>query len=504
MKPMFRLQKTLIVSAGVVLLAATAFAAGEPSKFGLFDVHRDIGTVAKPGALAYNPVAGTYLITGGGDNIWNTNDAFHYVWKQMSGDLAFSADISWPATGGNPHRKACLMIRQTLDPQSPYADVAVHGVGLTSIQYREEPGGQTREVQASLTAPGRVRIEKRGDYVSLFTGEAGGEAKPAGGVFRITFKEPFYVGLAVCAHDDKVTEQALFSKVELAPLAATAGMRTNIESTIEIVPIQSKDRRIVHHTTGRMEAANWTPDNRFLIFNKDGRLYRLPPDGKGAPEVIDTGFAVHSNNDHGISPDGKWLAISDSTKPGGSRIYMLPIEGGTPRLITPLASSYWHGWSPDGKLLAFCGQRGAEFDVYTIPTEGGEEKRLTTAPGKDDGPEYSPDGKFIYFNSERTGNMQIWRMKPDGSEQEQVTDDEYSNWFAHPSPDGRWLAVLSYAKDVHDHPENKDVILRLMPVGGGAVQVLAKLFGGQGTINVPSWSPDSKNVAFVSYQFVYH
>jgi Tol biopolymer transport system component len=214
-------------------------------------------------------------------------------------------------------------------------------------------------------------------------------------------------------------------------------------------------------------------------------------------------MAVRCNNDHGISPDGTQLAISDQTMDRRSRIYVLPITGGEPRLVTSLAPSYWHGWSPDGKTLAYCAERNGEFDIYTIAAAGGEERRLTTAPGLDDGPEYSPDGQYIYFNSERTGTMQIWRMKPDGSQQEQVTSDEYNNWFAHPSPDGKWIVFLTYPKEVKGHPENQDVMLRLMPADGGEIQVLAKLFGGQGTINVPSWSPDSKNVAFVSYQRVY-
>lgn len=221
------------------------------------------------------------------------------------------------------------------------------------------------------------------------------------------------------------------------------------------------------------------------------------------PELLDTGFANRCNNDHGLSPDGTQLVISDqSQRDNKSLIYILPSAGGTPNLVTQLGPSYWHGWSPDGKTLAYCAERNGEYDIYTIPVEGGEEKRLTTAPGLDDGPDYSPDGQYIYFNSERSGLMQIWKMKTDGSMQEQVTSDDYNNWFAHPSPDGKWLAFLSYEKDVKGHPANKDVMLRLMPVGGGEIQVLAKLFGGQGTINVPSWSPDSNNLAFVSYRLV--
>ncbi|HEX9934782.1 MAG TPA: transporter, partial [bacterium] len=152
------------------------------------------------------------------------------------------------------------------------------------------------------------------------------------------------------------------------------------------------------------------------------------------------------------------------------------------------------------KTLAYCAERNGEFDIYTIPADGGEEVRLTTAPGLDDGPDYSPDGRFIYFNSERSGSMQIWRMKPDGSSQELVTSDGYNNWFPHPSPDGKWICFLSYEKGVQGHPANKDVLLRLMPVDGGEIEVLAKLFGGQGTINVPSWSPDGSSLAFVSYR----
>ena len=252
-----------------------------------------------------------------------------------------------------------------------------------------------------------------------------------------------------------------------------------------------------------MEAPNWTPDGKDLIYNSQGLLYRIPAAG-GAPIKIDTGFAIRCNNDHGISPDGKTIVISDqSQNDHQSVIYTLPIGGGTPKRITEHSPSYWHGWSPDGKTLAYCAQRDGQFGIFTISVNGGSETRLTTAEtGKlDDGPDYSPDGKHIIFNSDRTGKMQLYRMNPDGSDVEQITKDVRNNWFGHVSPNGKWMVYLSYEPEVKGHPANKDVELRLMNMDDHTIKTLAKLFGGQGTINVPSWSPDSKRVAFVSYHF---
>jgi len=477
--------------------AGTAGAATQ--QLGIFENHQDVGTVLHPGSAQFDAAKGTYTIAGSGENMWFGIDDFHYAWKKVSGDVALTADIAFAGTGGNPHRKAVLMIRQTLDGPSASVDVAVHGSGLTSLQFREITGANTHEVESNVSAPQTVRIEKRGDFIYAFVSGKDGRLQPSGASTKLPLTGDFYIGIGVSAHDKDVVEKAVFSNVRFEQLPAAAGKQTLI-SSLETVTIASTDRHVEYVAAAHFEAPNWSRDGKFLIFNQDGTLHRLAFDGS-APTLIPTAPQVHCNNDHGISPDGQFLAISDQTTDDRkSRVYIVPITGGTPRPITPNAPSYWHGWSPDGKTLAFTGERNGNFDIYSIPAAGGDETRLTSAEGLDDGPEYSPDGAWIYFNSERTGHMQIWRMKADGSEQEQVITEESNDWFPHISPDGQWMVFLAYEKGVTGHPGGKDVELRLMSMKDKSTKVLAKLFGGQGTINVPSWSPNSLKLAFVSYE----
>jgi TolB protein len=493
----------------VALLAAALFAspaihaqAGAP--LGVFQDHADVGTVLHPGAAKYDASTGTYTITGSGENMWFGVDDFQYVWKKMSGDVALSADIAFASESGNPHRKAVLMIRQSLDGNSPAVDVAQHGVGLTSLQFRLTPGEDDREVQANVNAPTRVRLEKRGDYFYAFVAGKGGELKPAGASIKLALHGDFYVGIGVCAHDKDATATATFRNVKVEQLGPPSG-KPELWSALETVPIASGDRRVVYVARAHFEAPNWSRDGAYFLFNQDGRIEQLFQ-GSTRPWPINTGAQVHCNNDHGISPDGTMIAVSDSTADGKSLVYTLPNGGGTPTQMTRTGPSYWHGWSPDNKTLAFVGQRTVDgkedFDIYTIPVAGGEEKRLTTAPGLDDGPEYSPDGEWIYFNSERSGHMQIWRMHADGSEQQQVVTSETNDWFPHISPDGKWMVYVSYAPGVSGHPADKDVQIMLMSLADKKTSVLATLFGGQGTMNVPSWSPDSASIAFVSYEYL--
>ena len=352
---------------------------------GVFESHGDVGIVLHPGSVEYDAAKRSYTIVGSGENMWLANDAFQFVWKKMSGDVTLTADIAFLGKGVHEHRKAVLMIRQTLDADSPYADAALHGSGLTSLQYREEEGAATHEIQANVSAPKRLRIEKRGAYFSMWLADEKGEFHPASGPTRIALKEPFYAGLGVCSHDKDVVEKAVFSNVELKPAEPAAGAASTLYSTLEIITVASTDRRAIYVAPGRFEAPNWMPDGKNLIFNRNGHIEKIAVTG-GTPQIIDTGFARRCNNDHGISPDGTQLVISDnSQKDHQSLVYIVPIGGGAPRRITRKSPSYWHGWSPDGKTLAFVGERNGDFDIYAIPAAGGEEKQLTAAKGLDDG-----------------------------------------------------------------------------------------------------------------------
>lgn len=485
----------------LVVLALLLFTTGSVySQEMKFTAEAKVGNVLLPCSMKYDPSNNMYTITGSGNNIWSSEDDFYYVWRKAQGDLTLKTDVGWIGEGKQPHRKGGWMIRTGLDKDDPYVDAVAHGVGLICLQYRKTKGGTTYEVQSPISAPATLTLERTGNEFTL-TLTKDGQVYPVGTI-SVELPNDVYAGLAVCSHDSTTQETAVFSNVVFNQTGVVTVDKQVVESTLETIDVSSGVRTIVRRAKEHFEAPNWSRDGKTLYYNGDGRIYTIPVAG-GTPTLVNTGFAVKCNNDHGLSPDGQKLAVSDQSKDGRSRIYILPSEGGQPRLITDSAPSYWHGWSPDGKTLAYCAERDSNFDVYTISVDGGKETRLTDAPGLDDGPEYTPDGKYIYFNSVRTGQMKIWRMKADGSEQTQITpNDEYGDWFAHPSPDGKWIVFVSYNKSVEGHPANKDVVIRIMSTTGGEPKILASLFGGQGTMNVPSWSPDSKRIAFVSYRLV--
>jgi TolB protein len=469
---------------------------------GVFNGNSDVGEVSHAGSAKYDGATRAYTVSGSGENMWFAADAFQFVWKKVSGDVTLTADIAFPVQGGNAHRKAVLMIRQSLDADSAYVDAALHGDGLTSLQARTEKGAVTHEVQANRVAPRRLRIMKRGGQIYLFLA---GEDEPlrfAGGSISLALEEPFYVGIGVCSHVKEAVETAVFSNVELMPGAPVGSVPGRLYSTLQTVTVASTDARAVYTAPGLIEAPTWTRDGASLLFSADGRIERLAATG-GQPQAVDTGSATRCDSHHAVSPDGQSLALGDDTQqPGKTAIYVLALGTSpavSPRRVTERVPSWGPAWSPDGKTLAFTAERDGKVGVYSIPAAGGVETRLTSGPGRNEAPEFSPDGEFIYFNSSRSGSMQVWRMRPDGSSQEQVTDDSYGNLYPHVSPDGKRIVFLSYDKNA-DVPKDAQVLLRTITLSDRKIAFLAAFTGGLGSIDAPSWSPDSRRVAFVSYQ----
>lgn len=434
--------------------------------------------------------------------MWSDRDDFFFVWRKLSGDFILRARADFEGEGVHPHRKLGWIVRSDLQPNSPHISLAVHGDGLTALQFRNTAGAETQEVRSSVTGPDVIQLARTGSSFTMSVARFG-EVFTSDEVRELDLGFEVYVGLFVCSHDETVSERALFRNVRIVVPAPDdlVPYQDYLGSRLEILDVENGHRKVVHTTADSLQAPNWTPDGKTLIYNRNGLLYQFDLEDKRA-QVLDTGFATNNNNDHVLSFDGTMLAIShhDAEQDHQSIVYTLPATGGTPKQITPTGPSYLHGWSPDGKYLIYTAARGGDYDIYRISAAGGEELNLTKSPGLDDGSEYSPDGGWIYFNSVRSGSMEIWRMRPDGSQPEQLTDDELNNWFPHVSPDGKSIAFLSYsaAVDPGDHPFYKEVYLRLMSAAGGEARVIAYLYGGQGTINVPSWAGDSRRLAFVS------
>jgi Tol biopolymer transport system component len=474
-------------------------------EIGVFSGETDVGQVRRAGSTTYDSDRQEYRIAGSGRNMWGDHDDLHYVWTRLTGNFILSTRARFEGRGVEAHRKLGWTIRASLETNSAHVTAALHGDGLVALQFRRAAGANTEEIRFPDSLPNAdavVQLERR-DGVYLMSVARFGDTLVTRELSGVTLPDTVYVGLFVCAHNDSVVERARFSNVRLTipPKPGYEPYRDYIGSNLEILNVANGNATIVHQYSGSFQAPNWTPDGKALIYVQEGRLYRFDLATRTAAP-INTDFATRNNNDHVLSFDGRMLGISNHSAEdsGASIVYVLPVEGGVPRRVTAKGPSYLHGWSPDGKWLVYTGQRDKEFDVYKIPVEGGAEIRLTTTAGLDDGPEYSPDGAYIYFNSVRTGRMQLWRMRPDGSEPQQITNDGFNNWFPHLSPDGKWIAFISFPPEVapDDHPFYKHVLLRLMPVGGGSARVIAYVFGGQGTINVPSWSPDGTRLAFVS------
>jgi TolB protein len=488
-------------------------ASAQVNRVGIFENNSDIGKPLVSGSAVYSETDQVYTLKGAGYNIWFGRDEFRYLFNRIKGDFILTANFEFTGDGTNPHRKIGWMVRTTDEDNSQHISAVLHGDGLTVLQWRLLKGAFMRdpedEVRATKSKYTIIQLERTGKTITMRAAHPGEPLQVIGSREMDTLPDEVLAGLFICSHDTAVSEEARIWNVRIdRPVAENYNSDKDgyLGCRLETMNVFDCRRKIVFEKPDRFEAPNWMPDGKKLLFNMEGSIYKIPVEG-GPVEKLNTGFADRNNNDHSISFDGKLLAISnhrDGMPGGGSTVYVLPLEGGTPRLVTDKTPSYLHGWNPNNREVVYVAMREGStvYNVFKNSIEGGKETALTaTRKGEHvDGCEYSPDGKYVYYNGSASGTMQLWRMKPDGSGKEQITFDEYNNWFPHISPDGKWIAFLSFPPDidVNSHPSYKRCMLRLMPVTGGGPRVIAYLYGGQGTINTPSWSPDSKSISFVS------
>lgn len=499
----------------IVASLATAFTAsalaplpGPTDRMGLFQGESDVGSVNPPGTAAYDSATSRYTLKSAGANTWYHVDGFHYLWTRTSGDWALTAEIAFPPPiydhEPNPHRKGILMFRQSLDAGSAYAAFDVHGSGLTALQYRQERGANTQDIELDIDLPRTIRIEKRGGVFTAFLSANGEPLHPVGASTRLRLKAPFYVGLGVVSHDADTTDEVQFSHVTLQRPRAAKNSGSVIFSTVQTMQVEDQYRRstVIRSAAASMRSVNWISGSKVLYVDENGQLERiavLDRPAEAVPQPVAVGQLVGCSGNFGLSPDGKWLAVScRETRSVEHQVYLLPSDGGdlARALTSGATSSFFHGWSSDSRVIAFTRGSASKADIFTIAAAGGAEVRLTR-DSINDGPDFSPDGKFIYFDSSRSGTTQIWRMRPDGSAPEQITDDEYQNSSPHVSPDGRYLAFLSQAPDAG--PGIGDAAIRIMAFDDGLIRTLADFRGDRDSFAMYSWG-DLNHLAFISYQ----
>ncbi|HOG57745.1 MAG TPA: hypothetical protein PK727_10500 [Bacteroidales bacterium] len=494
-----------------LLLSGAVFA--QTPRTGIFERSTDIGNPAIKGEVLYNASNQSYSLKGSGYNIWFERDEFSYAFNQIEGDFILTANFRFEGAGGDAHRKTGWMVRASEDESSPHISAVLHGDGLTAMQWRDFSGGEMKDPDNQSFAKDSgyeiIQLERAGEVFYMRAALPGKPFEEIGSYQMANMPDRVLAGLFICSHNPEVTEQSTAWNVRIdKPVGDDYNAQRDgaVGCRLETMNVFDGKRMVIWEKQGRFEAPNWMPDGKQLLFNMDGLLYKIPVSG-GEPVQLNTGTVKRNNNDHGISFNGKLLAISSSKDDAagrGSAVYVVKLKGGEPSLVTPQTPSYWHGWHPNNKEVIYVAQRDGKrvYNIYRNSIKGGKEVALTDIPEGEhvDGCEYSPDGKYIYYNGSHTGNMQLWRMKSDGTDREQLTFDDCKNWFPHISPDGKWIAYIAFPPDIENnsHPSYKRVTLRLMPADGGEPRVIAYLYGGQGTINVPSWSPDSKQIAFVS------
>ncbi|PRX43241.1 TolB family protein [Salegentibacter salegens] len=470
---------------------------------GVFENEVTIGGTNPIGELDYNSDLQEYSFVFSQDAEPGGSNPFHYLYKSIQGNFILRTQLSFEDDAGS-ESNAGWIIRDNLGPKSAEVIAQVKNSGTASLRSNTIEGLKSEEVPISQVSV--LQLERRGN-VYYFSSAEWGDPFTTVKIENENLRSEVFAGLFFKPGSKEASGKVIVSNVRIIKPAGPdfEQYQEYLGSNLEILNVETGKRKILYNSAHSIQAPNWVNKDKDLIYNSNGYLYRYDLKSEKV-EQIETGFATNNNNDHVFSFDESILGIShhNHEDDGASSLYIMDPAGDTlPQKITRdgVGASYLHGISPDNKRLIFTGDRKGKMDIYSIDIDTKKETQLTDTEYLDDGSEYSPDGKYIYFNSNRNGKMHLWRMKPDGSEQEQLTfDPKHNDWFPHVSPDGKWIAFISFPPEIDsgDHPFYQRCLLRLMPVDGGEPKVIAYIYGGQGSINVPSWSSDSKHIAFVT------
>lgn len=479
----------------ILLLLIVTSPASSQKIAGIFEQHSDAGSPTQQGSCFYDSLKREYEISSG---LGKTTGGSHFVYKRIKGDFILYARISFPKDAPLQSRMG-WMIRSNTD-SAAYIDAAVDRNGLTSM--RRNTGNTAAKISSKINNADVIQLERNSNTYTMRVARFG-EPFSTEQVIDSSLGDEVCIGLFATSTQKNVVAKGVFHDVNITvPVdESLALIRTDVGSNLEILDIETGSREVIYSDSNSIRSPIWTKDGKSIIYGKQGLLYNFDLATR-TPQLLYSGEVKNNTYDHALSPNGKTLAFCIRLPEySGTIIHTIPVTGGTPTQINKTGQSFPHSWSPDGKDILFGGSRKGEYDVFKIPANGGKEVQITDVRGYDDSPEYMPDGKHIYFISNRTGTMLIWRMNPDGTNPQPMTPGDFHDWFPHISPDGKWVVFLSYSKDEVSpvgHPSYKHVYLRLMPVSGGKPKVIAYVYGGQGTINSPCWSPDSKKIAFAS------
>lgn len=389
----------------IALGVATALAQ-QPRDLGPFTSISDVGDVARQSLVTYDRSSGIYFISAAGENIWGEHDAFGFVWREMKGDASIGARVHFMGRSAEPHRKAGVMLRQSLEPDSVYVDAVVHGDGLTSLQYRAVTGGPTREIQCAQETPTALRLEKRGDYIQLFASNEDGVYSATGCMIRLALGKKFLAGLAACAHDKHGFETARFSSV-------TVGLpperRTVRISAIEMVPVDSLNRRILWYSSGRLEVPSFTARGDAICFREAGLVKKLSLAGRSEPvAVAGDDLAACETAARPISAGQR---VVHRVQGNHAQIWLIP-DDGKDRPLTHGPGNHWQPrLAPDAVSFAFLSSDARAVDgkpaagdylLVQQPLSGGDQRVLAEfygGPGSLGIAPWSPDGTLLVFVS---------------------------------------------------------------------------------------------------------